>query len=318
VRRKHDTQTTTEGPTRTRRWLRRLGRGALVVAFAGAVAGGWVYHSARAQMDETLLGLGEHMMIYEHAAHQDAPRDLVVNGQTIKLSSGTTTRSMDDVLDFFEARCAEADGDVALQMAQLSADFPDVSDAPPPSSLPTLREQGGRNGYVACFDMGDASIEVTEVLRRIRAYNRTGDVAEIGDMRYVFVERTERGAHFVALWTEGEFNVRRMFPPEGDAPGQDVEGVTRPPRARRMLTGFERGQPHSMTVYHSRLDEAGLEAFYRRALPERGWTLLARPEDLPVDTPPTLVAERDERMVTLVFLPNEQGGGASAAVFDAR
>jgi len=55
-----------------------------------------------------------------------------------------------------------------------------------------------------------------------------------------------------------------------------------------------------------------------RALPERGWTLLARPEDLPVDTPPTLVAERDERMVTLVFLPNEQGGGASAAVFDAR
>jgi len=315
VRRKDDQTRSNEPP---RRWLRGLLRAGLVLTFVGVVAGGGVYHSARAQMDETFFGLGEHMMLYEYAAHQDAPRDLVINGQTIKLSSGTTTRSMGEVLDFFEARCADSDGEIALQMAQLAADHPEVTDEVAPSDLPTLREQGARTGYVACFDMGDASIEVTEVLRRIRAYNRTGDVAEIGDMRYVFAERTEQGAHFVALWTEGEFNVRRMFPAEGDAPGLDVEGVTRPPRSRRMLTGFERGQPHSMTVYHSRLDEAGLESFYRRELVEHGWTLMARPEDLPTDTPPTLIAERDDRMVTLVFLPNEQEGGASAAVFDAR
>jgi len=315
VRRKDDPPRSDKKP---RRWLRALLRAALLLAFVGVIAGGWVYHSARAQMDETFFGLGEQMMLYEYAAHQDAPRDLVVNGQTIKLSSGTTTRSMEDVLGFFEGRCAEADGDVALQMEQLLADHPEVSSERPPSSLPVLREQGARTGYVACFDMGEASIDVTEVLRRIRAYDRTGNVAEIGDMRYVFAERTERGAHFVALWTEGEFNVRRMFPEQGDAPGQDVDGVSRPPRSRRMLSGFERGQPHSMTVYHSRLDEAGLEAFYRRELPERGWTFLARPEDLPTDAPPTLVAERDDRMVTLVFLPNQQTGGASAAVFDAR
>ncbi|MCA9610067.1 MAG: hypothetical protein KC619_30935, partial [Myxococcales bacterium] len=91
---------------RWRRVMRVLGRVALVAAFVGILAGGWAYHSARAQISDNLFGLGAQMMAYEHATHQDAPRDLVVNGQTLHLSSGTTTRSAIDVLDYFEARCA--------------------------------------------------------------------------------------------------------------------------------------------------------------------------------------------------------------------
>ncbi len=313
----------TENPSPLPRWrrvARVLGRVALVAAFVGLLAGGWAYHSARAQLGDQLFGLGTQMMAYEHATHQDAPRDLVVNGQTIHLSSGTTRRPAIEVLDWFEERCAAADGDLARQAAQLQAEHPEI-DAPEQPLSPTLREDDGRNGYVACLDLGAGSVSVGELAERIGRFGETGDVSEIGDARFVFAEQLGEGSetrtHFVGLWTEGELNVLRMFPETGDAPGDDVDGVSRPPRARRVLTGHERGMPHSITVYSTRLGEPELESFYRRDLAANGWTILetgARPSD----APPTLVAERRERMVTLIFQPDPEGGGSQAAIFDGR
>lgn len=303
------------------RW-RRVGKSVLrvglVIAVIGVVAGGWVYHSATAQVNETLMGLGAQMMAYEHASHQDAPRELVVNGQTLHLSSGTTSRTTTEVLDFFEGRCADADGDLALSMQRLLSDHPDVGGEVP--NTPTIRRDDGRVGYVACIDVGRSSIDVSELAQRIGRFGATGNVGEIGDARYVFAEQAERSGqvatHFVAMWTEGEFNVDRMFPEGGDAPGNDVDGVSRPPRARRVLQGAERGMPQSMTVYASAESEASLEAFYRRDLARNGWTIL--PLDMsnrPANAPATLVAEREQRMVTVMFQPDR--GGTTAAIFDA-
>ncbi len=305
------------------RW-RRVGgallRAGLAVSFVAALAGGWLYHSARAQIDENLLSLGARMMAYDGASHQDAPRDLLINGQVLRLSSGMTDHPALEVLDFFEARCAAADGELALQIERALADHPEIEDAAPDS--PTIREDNGRVGYVACLDLGPNSIDVAELARRLGEFGRTGDVAAIGDARYVFVEQSgqgeELGTHFVAMWTEGEFNVNTMFPEEGDAPGVDVEGVSRPPRSRRVLSGHERGMPHSMTVYSTRLSEADLEAFYRRDLGRNGWSLLELPEPTAGEAPPTLIAERGERMVTLMFQPDAEVGGSTVAIFDAR
>ena len=305
---------------RWRRVGRFLLRSALVVGFVALVAGGWAYHSARAQMDENLFSLGAQMMAYDQADHQDAPRDLVLNGQVMRLSSGMTSRPTTDVLDFFEERCVAADGNLALQFEQLRLDYPDVEmDFP---DQPTLREDDGRNGYVACLDLGPSSVSAAELADRIGRFGNTGDVAEIGDVRFVFAEQSGEGdeirTHFVAFWTEGEFNVATMFPETGDAPGPDVDGVSRPPRARRVLSGHERGMPHSITVYTSRLSEADLESFYRRDLERNGWSLLETEAPRPADAPPTLIAERDQRMVTLMFQPDAERGGSQAAIFDTR
>lgn len=301
---------------RWRRVARGIGRVALVAAFVGLLAGGWIYHSARAQISDNLFGLGAQMMAYEHATHQDAPRDLVVNGQTLHLSSGTTPRSAIEVLDYFEARCAAADGELTLQAEQLVAEHPEI-DAPDRPLSPTLREDDGRNGYVACLDLGASSVSVTELVERLGRFGETGDVSAIGDTRFVFAEQGENGAHFVGMWTEGEFNVVRMFPETGDAPGDDVDGISRPPQSRRLLTGHERGMPHSITVYATRLGEPELESFYRRDLADRGWSIL-EPAQRPSEAPPTIIAERGERMVTLVFQPDPANGGSQAAIFDGR
>ena len=123
-------------------------------------------------------------------------------------------------------------------------------------------------------------------------------------MRFVFAEEYEAEGrartHFVAMWTSGSFDLDRMFPAHGDVPGRDVEGLARPPGSRRTLSGWERGEPYSLAVYETREDEADLERFYRGAFAREGWSVLET-ERAPADAPRTLVAEKGERMVTLVF-----------------
>lgn len=304
-------------PSRARRALRRVGQVLLVATFVAVIATGWAYHRARAQVSESLWDLGAQMMRFADAREQDAPRDLLLNGQVLRFSSGTAVRSADEVLDFFEGRCHEVDGGIEEQLQALRAERPSVFTREPPSS-PVLREDNGRRGYVACVDFG-ASLNVTELGERLARFNETHDVGDIGDMRYVFVEQYEREGrtttHFVVMWTDGAFDLDRMFPAEGDAPGRDVEGVGRPPEARRVLSSWERGQPYTISVYQARGDEAELESFYRRALVGEGWTLLEerRPSDARM-----LVAERGERMVSVVFSTDLERGVASAAVIDGR
>ncbi len=304
--------------SRARRILRRVVQALLVVLFVGVVAGGWVYHRARAQVTESLLGLGPQMMAYAGARSQDAPRDLVLNGEVIRFSSGTADRAAGEVLDFFEARCAESDGGLYEQVLAVHEAQPEVVPAPPDRGM-ALREDHGTRGYVACIDFG-SSIGFGELTARIDRYRQSGDVSDIGEMRYVFVEQAEvDGAprtHFVAMWTTGSLSLARMFPEQGDAPGRDIEGVGRPPSARRVLTGFERGVPYAMSVYQSREDEADLERFYRRTLEREGFSFLDGARQ--PDAPRTLVAEQGERMVTIVFTTDVATGGSSAAVIEAR
>lgn len=312
------TLTTKARPSKARRIFRRAGQASLIALFVGVVAAGWVYHRARAQVSETLMSLGEQMMHYADARTQDAPRDLVLNGETIRFSSGTAERSASEVLDFFEERCAESDGGLPEQVRALHEARPDLIDAPPDRGM-ALREDNGKRGYVACIDFGSA-IGFAELGERIARFGRSGDVGDLGKMRYVFVEEYEhRGTprtHFVAMWTTGSFNLARMFPKEGDAPGLDIEGVARPRTGRRVLTGFERGHPYVMSVYETREDEGELELFYRRALEREGFRVLT--VDQRADNARTLVAEQGQRTVTIVFSTDLSTGWANMAILDAR
>ncbi len=307
-----------ERAPRRRRWV-TVG---LVVAFGAALAIGGAYHRAEAQLSEGLLDLGGRMMRYSDAETQSAPREVVLNGQVMHLSSGVAAGSVESLLDRFEARCDAADGELMEQLAQLQAEHPEA-DGVEGLRSPTLRRDDGERGYVACLDLGPESVTATELVERLHRYGDTGDVAEVGEARYVFAEESGGSTHFVALWTSGSFNLRAMFPQEGDVPGEDPDGIARPPSARRVLQGFERGQPHVMTVYETRSDEADLERFFHRALTAEGWSLSVDPTGLEAsrpmgDAPTTFVAERGDRMAVVVLHTSLRTGHASAAVFETR
>jgi hypothetical protein len=186
-----------------------------------------------------------------------------------------------------------------------------------------MRRDDGQRGYVTCLDMGPEEVPVTELIARIGRYGETGDVYELGEIRYVFAEEAEidghTQTHFVAMWSQGSFNVNHMFPEDRDVPGDDVPGLARPRDSRRVLSGFERGVPHTLTVYETRMDETELASFYRGSLREAGFELVSQPDQvLDPASPRVMVAEQGERMVTVVFQDNPSTGATSAAIFDVR
>lgn len=252
---------------------------------------------------------------------EDAPpgpaRALVVNGQALSFVTGTTDKSVDQVLDFYQARCRSRDGRFSDQLGELQragAVFPDVDDGLLDG---TMRDDNGQKGFVACFDMGPEAVPVAELTRRISEFAESGDVSRIGRFRYMFVEKGQQKTRFFAMWVDGELNIKQMFPEKGDAPGDDPAAVPRPPEAKRLLSSFEDGFPQRFYVYEgSNLDPAGLESYYRDRLPGEGWTLLEgeRAARAP-DGTPTLVAERGPaEMAVLTFTKDEAGRGMTTVL----
>jgi hypothetical protein len=275
---------------------------------------------ARADMNESLMDFGVQMMQYAGAERQDAPRTLLLNGQEMRFSTAHTTHGVDAVLDFYEGKCAEHSTRMHEQFAELAqrrgGSIPEGST----SSLDgIMRHEDGDRGFVACLDTGGERIELAELTRRLEAFQESGDLSAIGHLRYAYANRPpgRERTHLVAFWTEGPLNIREMFPTQGDAPGADLRDVPRPAGSRRILHAWEEGHPESMLVYGecSRRKE-GLLRSYRQVLPEHGWTVFANAamqREQP-DGSRFLVAEKNERMITLVFTEDDEGRGVTTVL----
>lgn len=301
------------------RWRERapgFGRAAGFLSLVWVVAALFAARAARADLDEAMIGFGAETMRLAEAREQSAPTELSINGARMLVSSGMDDRSVSEVLDVFEARCRALDGDFAAQLEQAGESIPEGGDW----LDGTIRQGDDERAYVACLDLGQSGLDPAGLLARVQRFLDTGDLAEIGELRYVFAERAEHGTHFVAYWTEGAFPLRAMFPSEGDAPGRDVEGVARPPGARRVLSATAAGEPYSLTVYAgASMGVEALESFYRTSLVEQGFRLLeAEPgEAYEVDGDRGLVVEREGRIVTLVVADHPEVG-ATVEVVEAR
>lgn len=300
-------------------YLPRLARvGALLVVLFGALFL-FVGQRAKADLHEIMLGFGAQMMRYDGADRQGAPRQIYMNGERMLLATASTTNSLDTVLDYYERRCMARDG--ALEQELLRA-----VGATEPGAIPvderlidtTIRHDTGGRGYVACLDMGEGAIPITELAQRVTAFADNGNLGEVGHLRYVYVTDEITTRHVVTFWTEESFNIAKMVPETGDAPGRDVDALPRPAGSRRMLSAWEDGQPQSLTVYaFAPQGEAALEAFYRRELPRRGWRVevpreasagsLRRPAEL--DDVRVIGAEREGRSAFLVLGEDDEGHG---------
>lgn len=302
--------------------LPRVLRVALVLALCFSIAGYAIARRARADVQEIMLGVGAQMMHFDGADHHDAPRALYLNGQQMMLATASTHKTVDEVLDYYEARCRNRDGDfnadieraVTSQHEHIPAGHDDAFDT-------TLRHNGGRVGFVACLDTGHDHLTMQQLLDRIRDFTQTGDVASVGHLRYAYVDATGQSTHVVTFWTEHHLNVRAMFPRSGDAPGRDVIDVPRPPSSRRFLSAWEDGYAQSITLYaKSSANEAGLRRFYTQTLPHNGWTILdpsrarsqrARPN---ADVAHVLAAERGDQSIFLVLGEDEEGHGTTVVL----
>ncbi len=167
--------------------------------------------------------------------------------------------------------------------------------------------------------MSDEELDPESVAAAFERFQNSLDLAEFGEMRYIYAQRAaEGGTFFVAFWIEGSFKVAEMFPAEGDAPGRDVAGVPRPPNSRRLLSTWEEGKSQAVTTYvggnHAPEE---LEDFYRAEMETGGWQILELdPEyldELGAAPAPDnfLTFEQGDRMVSIALLNSDQGPTAS-------
>jgi hypothetical protein len=198
---------------------------------------------------------------------------LRLNGELVKITSAVAYQDHNVILDRFQKECEDhADG--------MDVEFANLKSALEPNAYPRneghsgiglLRQSDDKGGFVMCFAIGKESTS-TEVFTRIAEFAKTGDLGSLGSVRYVVAKKGENApAHVVALWTEGSFNVNKMFPEEGDAPGNDAPGVLRPPSSKRLLTAYAEGAPYGVRVYDSTMAKEAILAEYDKVMPQTGW-----------------------------------------------
>ncbi len=307
------------------RYLPNLTRLGAFTATALLVTAALSARSARAQMHEGMARLARQLMPYAEAGVMESPRRVHVNGETLYLSMGTTRDGVSTVLDWYEARCNASAGQLTDSLRREMQRAPTLDtatfnelwrrDGRRSRSLETLREGDDDGGYVACIDVGNTRLTPAEVLRRARAVIDTGDLSQWGNFRYAYVTRGTTGTKILTVSSDGRFNLLRMFPNEGDAPGADIPTLARYPGMRRILSGDEEGYPNKLGVHTVRAPISDVRAFYQRTMPTRGWAVMDFPRDRPL--PPEVAARRDRmaafsRGDDILFLVFDQSDGVTS------
>ncbi len=288
-------------------WMKGA-RLATFVAVLASLGVGITYTRVRGQVGEQMISMGESLMRYENAERQDAPRELRLNGQSLMVTSGTTEDSLDSVLDEFEARCRSHNA--ALQEGIRAASAQDLF---------VLREEREAVGAVGCLDFG-GEISNSDLLVRAARFRESNDLHDLGDLRYVFARNLGegRGVHFLTFWTTGSLDFDEITGEGGnvDVPGNDIAGIPRPPRSRRILDAMESGADQRVISYAgSSMTEWELDAFYRDALPQAGFRFIEPPADAPPQQGSiVLAAERAERITFLVLDTDSHGHGVASVL----
>jgi hypothetical protein len=225
-----------------------------------------------------------------------------VNGAAFFLSTGAVDASVDEVLEQFQAKCADKNGQLREQWVALSkrrhtelTHYSALWDG-------VFRGGGRGHGVVACAETGAGPLPPEQLIGRIKAVLATGDLAKLGGLRYVYAARDGARTMFVAVWSEGALNFRQMFPTRGDAPGSDPIGIPRPKGTRRVLSAQPVGAKATLNVYEAQQERAlELGNFYAQQLPAAGFTLLTKKHHF-------MAAHDGQRTITLSIQDDKRTG----------
>ena len=210
---------------------------------------------------------------------------LTLNGSVLYVGARHVELDVDAVLDRFEQHCQAHSGGFDVEMRSLSQAARASLGLEPRSGrgLGTARFQDSSGaGVIACVVAPAGSTGFTGLWQRIQAFAQSGDLSQIGHLRYAFARKTKggTGADIVTIWNEGALNVSEMLFPEGDAPGRDNLEIPRPPESARVFDAEVDSKPYAVRSYESKRSRAELVAFYQAKLAALGWSRMPGQSDL--------------------------------------
>ncbi len=276
----------------------------------------WLVASAKNSIAAQGLELGRR---WDGAAKELPDGNVVrVNGQEMHIAVQEVPQSAEHVLDFFERECAQ--NNVGLD--KMAEQLPESERAgllqrlgvSQLTSLGVTTDRQGEGpsleGVVICVAAND-KLRQTPVSTRFASFIRTGDLAELGEFRFVYAKNhAEReGALVRMIWTRGSFDVLHLFGGEGqDSPGGDPVSTPRPPQSVRLIDAGFKGQPYAIWVYDSQLSVEQALSFYEAELVKDGWTLNDMVTKRGKDTRHFHNSSNND--VVVLAAPNDRGGSS--------
>jgi hypothetical protein len=205
---------------------------------------------------------------------------VLLNGARMYHARVTTRETVATVLDRFEDHCRKNPGPMAEAMRDFAAQQPKLfaEHVQGPFRHAVMRDDSERDGVLICF-VDDRETGLAGMSDLVARFAKTSDLAEFGEIRYVFAERRDDGTTLVVtMWNQGPLKVTKMFPATGDADGTDSRVLPRPPEARRTLVAAAEGMPFALRTYESGKKPSDLQAFYDQWMKDRGWRVAAKAE----------------------------------------
>ena len=200
---------------------------------------------AAADLGDQALRLGPELALW--AGRFGPVTTLELNGHTMHVGSVTSEQTVAQVLTRFRALCTRESGGLAEELAARAQPLTqDDAQLAVGITREALGEGVGASGCLARGKHGGA----LDLLHRIHEFAASKDLSALGQLRYVYVRKTQAGgSHAVLVWNDGPLRVERMFPAQGDAAGADLPRVPRPLSSRRLISAQVRGKPYGLLTY---------------------------------------------------------------------
>ena len=227
------------------RFFLSCGRAAAFCAFVFAVSSLVAARAVYGQVGESALSLGRDLVPFADLLY--GTHTVRINGETMYLASAVSEESKGEILDRFEAACRERSGGLFEEFERLPRAKKEELQRRAPNlwglRFGAVRREDASEGLVMCVAQhGGGGIH--GVFDRLTAFAQTGELSELGDLRYAYVRATPTGkSHVLTTFTEGRFNLYRVLGRGGEPPGTDPPGAPRMAGTRRVLSVSSDGAP---------------------------------------------------------------------------
>ena len=219
----------------------------------GGVTGMIGTRVVRAEATSAAMGIGEKMLGLELGP---GARELVINGQRVRVSSAVTPLPLRDVLDRLTDACRKDADRLGTELSDLPHALAENRQDEAHAGIGILRDERDGRGVVSCFATG-ADETLLSVRERLGKLVKSHDLEDIGHLRYMAARTLpEGGTLVVSTWSEGPIALDALFPQHGDAAGDDPSAAPRPANARRLLSLHAAPSPYGVFVYECATPDA--------------------------------------------------------------
>lgn len=299
---------------------RRVLKVALYLAVVSAVAAVFTVRRAAAELSERSTGLGRSLESFAGLAGRVTA--LSFNGALFSVSTKVLDLTVEEALDRFVARCNRDTG-------QLTADL--ERELRPHTGLRAgllqrmlvMRDvlDDGSATSVCLGGLGEGGL--TGLSSRVQAFAKSGDVSELGQLRYTFMRGAGKRTHVVLVSAEGPLQLGELFPTDArDVAGPEVVPGVRPTNSTRILAAAAASTPHMMNAFRVAAAPAAAMSDYGSKLEATGYLPTWIPSghgthyEVSQDTTFSRAYKRGNHVVVATSKPEHEGSLLAVAQID--